>query len=77
MVVGRSVKTGALGIALSLIGAFWVSRSLSTLLFGIDPTDPIIFLGVALGALVLALLASYLPTRRIASVHPDSVLQAE
>ena len=77
LVLGGSVATGLVGTALGLLGAFWVSRSLAGFLFGVEPFDPLVFFAVGLGALLLSLLASYVPARRIVSVDPASVLRAE
>ena len=48
----------------------WVTRTMSSLLFGVSPTDPVTFAAVALAA-------SYLPARRAARVEPIVVLRAE
>jgi putative ABC transport system permease protein len=66
-----------IGIALGLVGAFALTRVLSSLLFGISATDRITFaaLSILLGA--IALLASYLPARRAAKVDPIIALRYE
>jgi putative ABC transport system permease protein len=50
---------------------------MSTLLFGVRPTDPLTFGSIALILTVIALLASYLPARRAARVDPMVSLRTE
>jgi len=58
------------GIAAGIAGAFAISRALSALLFHVSPTDPVIFAGMALLFVAVALAASYLPARRALRVDP-------
>jgi predicted permease len=65
------------GLAIGLVAALAVTRLLSSLLYGIGPTDPVAYaaaLGVILAA---AALASYWPTRRAAAIDPVETLKAE
>jgi putative ABC transport system permease protein len=66
-----------LGVGLGLAGAVAVTRFMSTLLFGVRPTDPLTFGSIALILTVIALLASYLPARRAARVDPMVSLRTE
>jgi putative ABC transport system permease protein len=58
------------GIAAGLAGAFLIGRALEALLFHVSPTDPVIYAGMALLFLAVALIASYLPARRALRVDP-------
>jgi len=69
-------KTG-IGIGLGLVGAVLLSRSMSSLLFGVRPTEPIVYAVVALVLIAVALLASYLPARRAAKIDPLVALRDE
>jgi predicted permease len=77
MVVVGSLKLVAVGLGLGLAIAYGVSRVLGSLLFGVEPTEPVAYL--AAGALVasVALLASWIPARRAAGVDPLDALRAE
>jgi putative ABC transport system permease protein len=69
-------KTG-LGIGLGLAGAFLLSRYMTSLLFGVKPTDPLVYVIVSAVLIMVALLASYLPARRAAKIDPLVALRDE
>ena len=78
MPVVREGLTLALGgIALGVAGSFVVTRVLTTFLFGVPPTDAKTYVAVAVLLLGVALLATYIPSRRAARVDPVSALRAE
>ncbi|HSQ30894.1 MAG TPA: ABC transporter permease [Gemmatimonadaceae bacterium] len=77
LVLGQGLTLTVTGVIIGLIGAFWLTRLLSALLFGIQPTDAITFGGVAVVMLGVASLASYLPARRAARVDPVIAMRAE
>jgi putative ABC transport system permease protein len=58
------------GIATGLAGALAINRAIAALLFRVSPTDPVIFAGMALLFVAVALIASYLPARRALEVEP-------
>jgi ABC-type antimicrobial peptide transport system permease subunit len=77
MILGQSVSMALLGVAVGLLGCVAATRVLSTFLFGIKPTDPLTFGGVALLLLAAAAAASYIPSRRAATVDPIVALKME
>jgi ABC-type antimicrobial peptide transport system permease subunit len=70
------VKTGA-GLAVGLVGAIFLTRYLSTLLFGIGAADAVSYLAVLALLAGVSLLACWLPARRAARVDPIVALRAE
>jgi ABC-type lipoprotein release transport system permease subunit len=54
-----------------------LTRLLTSFLFGVSPTDPITFAGVALLIAAVAVVASYLPARSASRVDPMVVLRHE
>jgi predicted permease len=66
-----------LGLLAGLAGAVAVTRVLHTMLFEVSATDPMTFIGVIVLLALVALIASYLPSRRASRVHPAMTLRAE
>jgi putative ABC transport system permease protein len=67
----------AVGTGLGLVLAVGVAQLLTRLLYGVQPLDPGVFALVSFGLLGLALLASYIPARRVARVDPLRSLKSE
>jgi len=77
LIVGRAMTPVLAGLALGLAGALALTGVVRSLLYGIEPTDPI---AVAAGTAVLiaaALLAAYVPARRAGRVDPMIALRSE
>ncbi len=77
MVLGQGLLTAAVGVGVGLMASLAVTRTIRSLLFGLSPSDPLTFAGVALLLTVVALLASYLPARRATRVDPIVALRNE
>ena len=77
MIVGRGVGLAALGAAFGLVASLGLTRLLSSLLYGVSPTDPVSFAAVAVFLLAVAALATYIPARRAARVDPAEALRYE
>jgi predicted permease len=77
MFVRHGILLTSAGAAIGLIVAFAVMRLMSSLLFHVSPADPLTYLVVSSGLVVIAALASYLPSRRAAAVDPSEALRAE
>ena len=75
MVLGQGRRLTLLGIALGMAGAFLVSRLMQQALFEVNPTDPIIYLAVAVLLLLVAEFASWLPARRATRIDPVIALR--
>jgi ABC-type antimicrobial peptide transport system permease subunit len=73
----RGVALAAAGTALGLAGAWLATRALRGMLFGVAPTDPATFAGIAAVVIGVAALASWLPARRAGRVDPVVALRAE
>jgi putative ABC transport system permease protein len=76
-VIRDGVVLALAGIGIGLVGAFAAARALSAFLFGVGASDPLTFSGVALLLLVVAVAASYIPSRRAMRVDPMVALRAE
>lgn len=77
MALGEGMRTVAIGLALGLAGAGIVTRLFRSMLFGIEPADPMTFVSVSAILAGVALLACYLPARRATRVDPLVALREE
>jgi len=77
LVLKNGMVLAIVGVALGLAGAFAVTRLMSSLLFGVKPTDAFTFAAVSVCLLATALLASYIPARRATKVDPLVALRYE
>ena len=77
MILTSGMALVTIGLAIGLVGALALTRLMTTLLFGVSPTDPITFAAVALGVILATLLACYIPARRATKVDPLVALRYE
>jgi putative ABC transport system permease protein len=77
LVVGQGLRLVAISLVIGLAAAYVLARSVSGLLYGVDPRDPLTFGGTALFLLAVALAGCLIPARRATSVNPLSALKAE
>ena len=77
LILRQGLWKGGIGVVLGLVGAALLSRSMTTLLFNVRPTDPIVYAAVSFVLIGVALLASYLPARRAARIDPLIALRDE
>jgi putative ABC transport system permease protein len=77
MVMGQGVAIAGAGLVAGILGALALNRVMTTLLFGVAPTDPITFLVVAATIVAVAVVACFLPAQRAAQVDPMVVLRDE
>jgi len=77
LVLSGGLRLALLGIGIGVAGAVATTRLLSSMLYGIDPTDPATLVAVATALLAIALFACWLPARRAARIDPTEALRHE
>jgi len=77
MVMRQGMSFVLIGLSVGLGGALLLGRLMSSLLFAVEPTDPITFLAVAFVLIAVAAAACFVPARRVTSIDPMLALRSE
>jgi predicted permease len=77
MVLLESLSVAALGLGIGIPASFAVARTLQSMLFGLNPGDPVTFLVALAGVAMVTLAAALIPARRAASIDPMRALRME
>jgi putative ABC transport system permease protein len=73
--VRRGLLIAGIGSAIGLVGSMGATRVMQSLLFGVSPLDPVTFAATPVVLVVAAVVATYLPARRAASVDPVETMR--
>jgi putative ABC transport system permease protein len=76
MVVLQGMRLALIGVVIGIAAAYGLSRYMSTLLFGVEARDPLVFVGVPLLLAVIALLAVWIPAGRASRIDPLGALRS-
>ena len=74
LVLARVLRRVVAGVVVGLLFGLWASRMAESMLFGVQPRDPIVFAGAAVTLLVVGLLAAWVPAQRASRLDPARAL---
>ena len=77
LILGQGMRQAVSGVVLGIVGSLALTRALSSLLFGVSPTDPATFAVAAAALLSVAAMACYVPARRATTIDPTVALRAD
>ena len=77
MVVAHGARVVGIGVAIGIVAALLFTRTLSSLLFGVQPVDAMTFVLMSLAMIGVGLLASFLPARHASNLDPVESLRKE
>src|SRR4051812_20135219 len=77
MLLGQSLRTIVVGVALGLLGGFGLSRALNSMFFRMTAADPVVLGLISLLMLIVALTAAWLPVHRVTRIDPQQALRHE
>jgi len=77
LVLREGIVLGVAGVTIGIAGAVFATRWLATMLYEVSPTDPVVFAGLAVGLLAVAVASCYRPARRAAAADPMLALRSD
>jgi ABC-type antimicrobial peptide transport system permease subunit len=77
LIVGQGARLAVIGLGVGLFGAFALTKSLQSLLFGVGPHDPTTLIGATLLLLATTLVACLVPALRAVRIDPSQAFRSE
>jgi putative ABC transport system permease protein len=77
MVMGQGIRVTGIGLAIGGFLAFFLTRAMAAVLYGVQPHDPLVFLLTGLLLATVAFIASFIPSLRAVLIQPSTALRHE
>jgi putative ABC transport system permease protein len=77
MIVGQGLRLTSIGIAIGMVGAYAMAKAMAGILYGVKSLDPVTFITVPVLLGIVAILASWIPARRVLRVDPLTAMRLE
>jgi predicted permease len=77
LVIGDGMKLAGLGLLIGLAGAYFLTSAMTTMLVGVQPTDPVTYVAIITLFLAIAVISCYIPARRAAALDPSNALRSD
>jgi putative ABC transport system permease protein len=77
MLLGESLRPILLGLVLGALGGFGLSRALNAVFFRMAGAEPLVFVLIGVLTMMVALVAAWVPARRVTRLHPQQALRSE
>jgi ABC-type antimicrobial peptide transport system permease subunit len=77
LVVSDGLRVAGVGVAVGIVAAFWAGRWVKPLLFNESPSDPVVFIAVAVTLIAVAAAASWVPAMRASRVDANTALRTD
>ena len=77
LIVGQGMRLALVGVGIGLVASLFLSRFISSMLFGISSNDPLTYAGVALLLIATAMVSCFIPALRAARMDPVNTLRGQ
>ena len=77
LILAEGLRLVITGVVVGIVAAFLLTRLLESMVYGVSPRDPLVFVLVSLVMIAVSLLACYVPARRASRVDPITALRYE
>jgi putative ABC transport system permease protein len=77
LVVGQGMRLSSIGIVAGVLAAIGITRVMTSMLVGVEPTDPITYTGIVVVFLLIAAASCWIPAHRAAGLDPNAALREE
>ena len=77
LIVSQGMRVALIGVALGIAASYGLTRLLASLLYGVQPRDPMTFVAVPVVLIAVAFIACWIPARRATRINPSEALRYE